>query len=139
MKKAEIAQLKEKLQQENPKASAEELDNLLAEAIAEAEKNSTLFDGDGGSDMSDLEKARAELEEERTRLEKERAELEKEKAQLAAEKAGNAADQPPPPDAGESRTYKCVTPCTFGGRYYREGETLIITDGSKPTDYFEMI
>ncbi len=166
MTKTKIAKLKETLKKENPKASAEELENLLAEAIAEAEKNSTLFDEEGGKESSELAKERAEIEEERERLQtirnmleqgekqlaKERAEFEEEqkrftaertlfeveKEQFAAEKAENPAQQSQTA-TGEIRTYKCVIPCTFGGRYYREGDTLIITDGSKPTDYFKMI
>jgi len=51
---------------------------------------------------------------------------------------GNKNNQPASAAVGKDFTYHCVEKCTYDGRFYREGDTLVLPE-NKEVPHFELV
>jgi len=56
--------------------------------------------------------------------------------QAANTEAESSNSQQAPAAAGKEFTYRCVETCTYGGRFYREGDTLVLPE-KREVPHFE--
>ena len=150
MNKKELEKMREKLKAENPFLTEEQIEDI----IAESENGASGEDSESGKSVPEtpnpllvereaLAKEKEALEAEREALAKEKEALAEEKAALLAEKEALLTDAPQArgksagSDNGKAVTYECKTRCTFGGQYYREGDSL--TTSETVPDFFQAV
>lgn len=150
MNKKELEKMREKLKAENPFLTEEQIEDI----IAESENGASGEDSESGKSVPEtpnpllvekeaLAKEKEALEAEKEALEAEKEALAEEKAALLAEKEALLTDAPQArgksagSDNGKAVTYECKTRCTFGGQYYREGDSL--TTSETVPDFFQAV
>ena len=150
MNKKELEKMREKLKAENPFLTEEQIEDI----IAESENGASGEDSESGKSVPEtpnpllvereaLAKEKEALEAEKEALAKEKEALAEEKAALLAEKEALLTDAPQArgksagSDNGKAVTYECKTRCTFGGQYYREGDSL--TTSETVPDFFQAV
>ena len=152
MNKKELEKMREKLKAENPFLTEEQIEDI----IAESENGASGEDSESGKSVPEtpnpllvekeaLAKEKEALEAEKEVLAEEKAALEAEKEALEAEKQALIAAGSTPQargksagsDNGKAVTYECKTRCTFGGQYYREGDSL--TTSETVPDFFQAV
>ena len=150
MNKKELEKMREKLKAENPFLTEEQIEDI----IAESENGASGEDSESGKSVPEtpnpllvekeaLAKEKEALEAEKEALEAEKEARAEEKAALLAEKEALLTDAPQArgksagSDNGKAVTYECKTRCTFGGQYYREGDSL--TTSETVPDFFQAV
>ena len=164
MNKKELEKMREKLKAENPFLTEEQIEDIIAESEngasgedSESGKsvpetpNPLLVEREAlakekealEAEREALAKEKEALEAEKEALAKEKEALAEEKAALLAEKEALLTDAPQArgksagSDNGKAVTYECKTRCTFGGQYYREGDSL--TTSETVPDFFQAV